>query len=170
MKKLLLFFSILATSANANEDKFDRNFSELGYIGVNEALIESKQHFKKNIALPKNIPITFTHSFGRFLNPKGDWNDYLEVRYLDENSEGDDYVVEVRPINYKLPIREEMITERLKLKNGIYAIYSTTMYMGRNNLVFEMDDWQYILSLDKDVSDKASELLLEVAISINKRI
>lgn len=47
---LLLFSSIfLAASVYANEDKFDRNFSKLGYKEVDEALAESKQHFKKRL-------------------------------------------------------------------------------------------------------------------------
>ncbi|PYF01430.1 hypothetical protein [Ureibacillus chungkukjangi] len=165
---LLLFSSIfLAASVYANEDKFDRNFSKLGYKEVDEALAESKQHFKKEIVLPNEIPITFTHSFARFSNPEGDWNDKLEVRYVDEKSGDNDYKVEVRHIDYKLLIREEMIDKELKLNNGIRAIYSTTMFEKRNNLVFEMNEWQYILSLDEDVSDKPSEVLIKVANSID---
>ncbi|MBM7608776.1 hypothetical protein JOD29_002023 [Lysinibacillus composti] len=170
--RLLLFsffvFSIfLATSTYANEYKFDRNFSKVGYEEIDEALAKSEEHFKRNIALPNEIPITFTHSFGRFSNPKGDANDRLEVRYVDENAGANDYSIEVRPIDYKIPIREEMIDEELKLNNGTYAIYSTTMSMGTNNLVFEMNEWQYILSLNKDATDKALELLIEVANSID---
>ncbi|WP_404427118.1 hypothetical protein LG296_14870 [Ureibacillus chungkukjangi] len=164
---VFLFSSITLTpSAYANKDKFDRNFSKLGYKEVEEAVAESKQHFKKEIALPKEIPIPFTHILARFSNPEGDWNDKLEVRYVHEKTEGDDYKIEVRHIDYKLPIREEMIDEELKLNNGTSAIYSTIMYKKRNNLVFEMNGWQYILSMDEDVSDKASEILLKVANSI----
>lgn len=53
-----------------------------------------------------------------------------------------------------------------ELKNGVVANYMTIL--GFNVLVFEIDDWQYMISIDKRVSDKvAPEALLDIANSID---
>ncbi|WP_274310055.1 hypothetical protein [Solibacillus daqui] len=53
-----------------------------------------------------------------------------------------------------------------ELKKGIVATYMAIS--GFNVLVFERDDWQYMLSFDKRVSDKVTpETLLDIANSID---
>lgn len=52
------------------------------------------------------------------------------------------------------------------MKNDIQATYMTIS--GFNVLVFERDNWQYMLSVDRRVSDTVTpEVLVEIANSID---
>jgi len=90
MKKnsVLLFFVfvisiLLATYTYAKDVQVERSYLKLGYTAIDSALKESKKHFKKDIALPSVVPISFNQSFGRVVNQLGFANDYFEVVYLD---------------------------------------------------------------------------------------
>jgi hypothetical protein len=73
----------------------------------------------------------------------------------------------VKPVKFGLPIRKEHIDQTFKLKDGSQAIYSTTIARGFNLLVFEKNDWQYVLNINKAVSDQIKpEILVEIANSV----
>ena len=83
----------------------------------------------------------------------------------DEISENH-YKIVVRSLKYKLPIREKYVLKTFELKNGTVATYMTIS--GFNLLVFERDNWQYTLNIDKRVSDKVTpETLVDIANSID---
>lgn len=166
---LITFSFSTITNANYTSEEFQQSLFDIGFKEVNAALQESKNHFKKDIALPVQIPpIEFTHSFGRFSNLDGDINDEFEIEYRHINNPKNHYMIWVKPVKYGLPIRNEHIDQTLKLKDGSNAIYSTKISRGFNLLVFEKGSWQYILNINKAVSDKVtSDILVEIANSID---
>lgn len=108
-------------------------------------------------------PVAFTHSFGRFNNLDGE----NEIEYLHKDIPQNHYMIFVQPAKYGLPIRKEHIDRTLKLKDGSNAIYSTKFARGINLLAFEKDGFQYVLSVNKRISDKVtSEILMEITNSI----
>ncbi|MDX8363423.1 hypothetical protein [Cytobacillus sp. IB215316] len=130
---------------------------------------ESIDHFKRDIVLPVQIPsIEFTHSFGRFSDLEGVINDGFEIEYRHINKPKNHYMIRVRPVKYGLPIRNEHIKQSFKLIDGSKAIYSTNIARGFNLLIFEKNGWQYILNINKAVSDQVKpEILLEIANSLS---
>ena len=63
---------------------------------------------------------------------------------------------------------EKYKSKVFKLKNGTNATYIDDLKFGFNLLVFERDNWQYIFSVDADVSDKVTpEILVQIANSID---
>ena len=146
---------------------FEKTLFEIGYKEVYEALQESKAHFQRNIALSTQLPpIPFTHHFGRFSNLDGDMNDGFEIKYINKVSIHNHYSIRVRPVEYRLEFRQDYIQQSFKLKKGTEAIFST-MPLGMNFLLFENDGWQYMLLVDKRISDIVTpEVLVEIANSI----
>jgi hypothetical protein len=176
MKKnsVLLFFVfvisiLLATYTYAKDVQVERSYLKLGYTAIDSALKESKKHFKKDIALPSVVPISFNQSFGRVVNQLGFANDYFEVVYLDSKNGNNHYKIEVRPLKYKLPIEMEKVDEVVILNNGTKALYGTNTMQGFHCLIFEVNDWQYMLALDNDASDQNLQTLLDVANSIESK-
>ncbi|KAF0822022.1 hypothetical protein [Cytobacillus firmus] len=174
--KIIVLFIVLTFSissgaeANYTSEEFQQSLFDIGFKEVNAALQESKDHFKKDIALPVQIPpIEFTHSFGRLSDLDGDINDGFEIEYRHINKPKNHYMIMVKPVKYGLPIRKEHIEQTFKLKDGSKAIYSTNIARGFNLLVFEKNGWQYILNINKSVSDQVQpEILLEIANSIRQ--
>ena len=146
---------------------FEKTLFEIGYKEVYEALQESKAHFQRDIALPTQLPpIPFTHHFGRLTNLEGDMNDGFEIKYLNKNLSQNHYAIRVRPVEYRLEFRQDYIKQYFKLNNGTEAIFSTKP-LGMNFLLFENDGWQYMLLVDKRISDiVTTEVLVEIANSI----
>lgn len=162
----VLFLAFMTTSSYAKNYRFEQNYLDGGYVEINKALKQSEQHFKRDIALPLQLPpIPFTHSFGRFTDLEGSENDYLEIKYLNQNSGKNHYQIHVRSLDSKIKFDEKKIDQVLKMNDGNEAIFSTTV-SGFNILVFDKNGFQYTLSLDKRVSDKAADILLEIANSI----
>ncbi|ATP40873.1 hypothetical protein CSE16_12915 [Solibacillus sp. R5-41] len=163
----VLIFVFMTTASYAKNYQFEKKFLDIGYEEVNKAVEKSKKHFKQEIALPLQIPpITFTHNFGRFNNSEGSDNDSLEIKYINKNTGENHYQIQVRPIDFKVKFEGEKIDRTLKLNDGNDAIYSTAV-TGFNILTFDKNGLQYILSLDKKVSDNALEILMEIANSIS---
>ncbi|WP_419887652.1 hypothetical protein ACN6MT_19705 [Neobacillus niacini] len=165
---LTFSFSFVA-NANYTSEEFQQSFFKIGYKGIYEALDENNKHFKQSIALPVQLPsITFTHGFGRFSNLDGESNDKLEINYLNKDVPQNHYKIFVQPVKYGLEFREDLIDQRLKTKDGNEALYSTKAVRDFNLLVFKKNEFQYILSVDKRISDKVTpELLVEIADSIS---
>jgi hypothetical protein len=79
------------------------------------------------------------------------------------------YMIRVHPVKYGLPIRKEHIDQALKLKDRSKAVYATKIVRGFNLLVYERNGFQYVLSVDKRISDKVtSKILMEIANSVTK--
>ena len=163
----LLFFLTMYATANDKPDPYEEIYPEIGYKTVEYALDDFEQHFKQKPKLPLRVPpISFTHHFGRFSDLDGDINDSFEVKFINDQLSENHYKIDVRPIKNNIPIREKYVIKTFELKNGIVATYMTIS--GFYVLVFERDDWQYMLSIDKRVSDKVTpETLLDIANSID---
>ncbi|AOV07072.1 hypothetical protein [Sporosarcina ureilytica] len=163
----LLFFVTVFAAAHDNPRPYEEIYPEIGYKTVDEALNDFEQHFNQSLKLPLRVPpLIFTHYFGRFNNSEGDINDSFEVIFINDQSSENHYNISVRPIKYKVPVQEKYVLETFTLKNGNEAIYLT--FSGFNILVFERDNWQYMLQIDKRVSNKVtSETLLDIANSMD---
>lgn len=163
----LLFFLTIDATANDKPSPYEEIYPEIGYKTVEAALDEFEQHFKQKLKLPLRVPpISFTHHFGRFSDLDGDMNDAFEVKFINDQLSENHYKINVRPVKNYIPIREKYVVKTYELKNGVVANYMTIL--GFNVLVFEIDDWQYMISIDKRVSDKvAPEALLDIANSID---
>lgn len=162
---LLFFLSIYAT-ANDKSSHYEEIYPEIGYKTVDDALEDIEQHFKQKLKLPLRVPpISFTHHFGRFSDLDGVNNNSFELKFINDQLSENHYKIDVRPIKNNIPIREKYVIKTFRLKNGVVANYMTIS--GFNVLVFERDGWQYMLSIDKRVSDKVTpETLLDIANSI----
>lgn len=163
----LLFYMTMYATANDKPRPYEEIYFELGYKTVEDALDDFEHHFKQKLKLPLRVPpISFTHHFGRFNNLDGDINDSFEVTFINEQLSENHYKINVRPIKNNIPIREKYVVKTYELNNGVVATYMTIS--GFNVLVFKIDDWQYMLSVDKRVSDKVPpETLLDIANSID---
>ncbi|MCM3238829.1 hypothetical protein M3589_13975 [Heyndrickxia oleronia] len=177
MKRINLIVLLLLNFIGSNEKAFantnylprpfEEIFPEVGYKSVEEAIKEFEDYFKQDLKLPlRQPPITFTHRFGRFSNLEGDSNDSFEVKFISDKSPENHYKINVHPIKHKISIPDKYFLKLVKLKNGNDATYMNVS--GFNILVFERDNWQYFLSIDKRLSRKVTlEMLVEIADSIN---
>ncbi|WP_244951523.1 hypothetical protein [Sutcliffiella horikoshii] len=154
--------------ANYTSEEFQESLFEIGYKSIYEAINEGNEHFNQEIALPVQLPpVAFTHSFGRFDNLDGDVNDKYDIEYVNKDTPQNHYKISIQPVKYGMDFRDNHIDQKIKLDDGNEAIYSTKAVNGFNLLVFERDKFQYILSVDKRISDIAtSDILVEIANSI----
>ncbi len=150
-------------AANGQPKPFEEIYPQIGYTSVEEAISKFEQHFKRDLKLPVRVPpLSFTHHFGRFNDLDGDINDSLEIQFLNDDSPGHHYKIDIRPIGHKIPMRAN---DNYELRNGTKAIYTNVTNF--NLLVFEKYGWQYILSVDKRASDQVTaDVLVEIANSI----
>lgn len=173
----MLVFSILIFDANSetasattnNETRpFEEIYPEIGYKTVEEAVKEFEQHFKQDLKLPLRLPpLTFTHHFGRFNDADGEINDSLELEFISDISSENHYFIFVRPIEHRIQIKDKRIVKIFKLKNGNKAKF-INVSESIEALVFERDNWQYMLSIPKGVSEKVTpEALVKIANSID---
>lgn len=167
---IIFTFSISrGVKANYTSEEFQKSFFIIGYTELYDAVQESNKHFKRDIALPVQIPpIEFTHSFGRLIDLDGDTNDEFEIEYRHINNPKNHYMIWVKPVKHGIPIRKEQIDQTFELKDGTKASYSTKIARRFNLLVFEKNGCQYVLNINKAVSDKVTpEILVEIANSVN---
>lgn len=157
-------------SANTGDtpSPLEELFFEIGYQSVDEALEEFEQHFKEELKLPTRLPpISFTHQFGRFNNLDGEINDMFEVSFINEQLVDHHFKIDVRLLKHKIPF-EQYESKIFKLKNGKNANYIENQIRGFNLLIFETDHWQYVFSIDQDVSNEVTpEILMQIANSID---
>lgn len=150
-----------------NPPSLEEMHTKIGYKSVEKALKEFENHVKQDVKLPTIKPsIPFTHQFGRFTEDKKyDINDTLEIQFLNEKSSGNHYKVDIRPLKSKLVFKNKGNQQVYTLQNGQKAIYMVDRLF--NFLVFEKDNCQYMLGIDKKVSNKVSpEILVQIANSI----
>lgn len=175
---LLFFalFSILISGlddgvvyANPNDTPppLEEMYTQIGYKSVEEAVKEFENHFKREVKLPFIVPpVPFTHQFGRFNDLDDDLNDSLDIEFINEKSPVNHYKVLIRPVIHKIPIRNKDVLKVIELRNGNDAKFIEVS--GFNVLVFESDNWQYMIGIDKRVANQVtSDLLVEIANSID---
>ena len=162
-----LFLLTLHVSAKDKPSSYEKIYPEIGYKSVEKAVSDFEQHFNQKLKLPLRVPpISFTHHFGRFSDSKYEGNDSFEVTLINDQLSENHYKIDIRPLKYKLPLREKYVVKAYELKNGIVATYMSIS--GFNVLVFERDNLQYMLSIDKRVSNKVTpETLVDIANSID---
>ncbi|MGE7927598.1 hypothetical protein [Lysinibacillus xylanilyticus] len=162
-----LFLLTLHVSAKDKPSPYEKTYPEIGYKSVEKAVSDFEQHFNQKLKLPLRVPpISFTHHFGRFSDSKYEGNDTFEVTLINDHLSENHYKIDIRPLKYKLPLREKYVVKTYELKNEIVATYMTIS--GFNVLVFERDNLQYMLSIDKRVSNKVTpETLVDIANSID---
>ncbi|USK32581.1 hypothetical protein LIT25_18545 [Bacillus sp. F19] len=160
----LCFISFGLVNANGKDEHppLEKGFFEIGYKTVEKALDECENHFNKNIELPyKMPPIEFTHYFGRCSKDFG-INNNFEIEYLNENLSENHYQVTVRPREHRIKFKQRNIARKIKMDKGSALLLNNPN--GVNILVFERDDWQYMLSVDKRVSERVPvEVLVDIA-------
>ena len=163
-----LYYGTVNAKPNDTPQSFEEIFTEVGYKSVADALDDFEHHFNQELKLPTRVPpISFTHYFGRFSNLDGEINDTLEVKFISDQLPDNHFKMDVRPIQHKITF-EKYKSKVFKLKNGTNATYIDDLKVGFNLLVFERDNWQYMFSVDADVSDKVTpEILVQIANSID---
>lgn len=168
-----LFLSVLVkANANYSSEKFQKSLFDIGFKEVSVALEESNKHFNGDIPLPVQIPpIAFTHAFGRLSDLNGEINDGFEIEYRHKDKLKNHYMIWIKPAKYGLPIRNDEIDQTIQLKDGSKAIYSSKISRGFNLLVFEKNGWQYVLNINKAVSDQVPpQILSEIANSVESTV
>jgi hypothetical protein len=164
---LTFTFSFVA-KADYSSEEFQKTFFEIGYTGIHQALKDSSIHFNRNIELPVELPpIAFTHSFARVGDIEDKPNDKLEIKYINKDIPQNHYKIFVQPVKYGIDFRDNLFDQKIKLNDGNEALYSTKAVRSFNLLVFEKNGFQYVLSVDKRISNKVTpEILVEIANSI----
>lgn len=167
MKKLnLLFIFILFFGMNqtvVNGEDLAEIYLEGGYKETNVALKETEDYLKLDIPLPTRLPpVAFTHNFGQFSTlgiPQ------LEITYLNENSGTTHYKILITSLKYKQEFKDGPNTHKIKLSDGIQAVYVTTENF--NLFVFEKGEIQYTFMVDNLHPDEfTKETLVKIADSI----
>ena len=75
---------------------------------------------------------------------------------------------DISEYNEIINFAEKYISKTFKLENGNNATYIENPRIGFNLFIFERDNWQYMFSVDKKVSDKVTpEILVQIANSID---
>ncbi|WP_435371928.1 hypothetical protein [Sporosarcina luteola] len=163
-----LYVGTVNAKRNDTPKSFEELFPEIGYKSVAAAVNDFEHHLNQDLKLPTRVPpISFTHYFGRFSNLDGEINDTLEVKFISDQLPDHHFKIDVRPIQHKITIGKYK-SKVFKMKNGTTATYIDDLKFGFNMLVFERDNWQYMFSVDADVSDKVTpEILVQIANSID---
>ena len=112
-------------------------------------------------------PVPTKKHFGRFNNYlESEGDESFEVTFINDQNSENHYKIDIRLIKYGIPIREKYVLKTFELNNGNEATYMTISSF--NVHVFERENWQYALNIDKRVSDKVtSEILVDIANSID---
>lgn len=175
MKSFTILFSIIGLLSSSIDGQaamkdvpkqFEVIYPEIGYTTIDEAVSEFEKYVKTDVELPTRIPpIPFTHAVGRYSNLEDGMNVSLEVKYFHDMKPENHFKIEVRSIKNKIQFRDTLILNTYVLKNGNKAEYISHAHV--NLLVFEQDQWQYILSVDKRISKEINgDVLTSIANSI----
>lgn len=147
-----------AFASPSNErEPLENYYLRYGYTSMNRALKECEEHFNRDIYLSIKLPkVAFTHQLARC--NKGGTNSEFEIEYLNEMDASRHFHISVHPYENRLsgvPFQND-IKKTITLKNGNKAIFGTTPASRNrepiaNVLVFEKNNLQYILSVDKRI-------------------
>ncbi|RIW26867.1 hypothetical protein D3H55_23425 [Bacillus salacetis] len=150
---ILFVISAVPALSNGTSENTSKNiYRELGYKPVDEAAEDFKTHFKMELALPLRVPpIPFTHAMGRINDLNGEEQDSFEVKYINDKVPDNHYKITIRPLRHKVEYKKEEIKKNLQLERGTKAVYLD--HSGFNVLVFERGNLQYMLSINKRVSE-----------------
>ncbi|WP_240338360.1 hypothetical protein [Peribacillus alkalitolerans] len=177
MKRTLCIFIILLTSASISEityaesndipNQYEDFYLGIGYQSSEKALKAFENHLKQDVKLPLRLPsIAFTHQFGRFINLEGDVNDSFEVKYINDKLPENHYKIDIRLVENGFQLRDHNILNTYELRDGNKASY--LKIFGFNLLVFNKDNFQYVLSIDKRIENEVTpENLVEIANSMD---
>ncbi len=173
MRKFLIFtfaFFIcfgVVKNIKAERNSFEINYFDLGYEEISQSLQKSEKKFNRRIMLPTQVPpVSFTHIFGRFHDSVGQENDQLEIKFINKDLGQNHYTIRIKPIEYAIKIKVTQIDQKLTLSDGSEAVFSTQV-TGFSILVFERNNLEYILSLDKLYSNEETKtVLVNIANSI----
>ncbi len=113
--------------------------------------------------------VEFTHRLGRCNDISGTINDQFEIEYLNATKPSHHYMIRIAPSENKVDFKNKRgVIRSYVLKDGAEALYLRSPGGGYFKLlVFEKDDWQYILSIDDRIKNKVSaEELVRIAESI----
>ncbi|KAA0548987.1 DUF4367 domain-containing protein [Bacillus sp. BGMRC 2118] len=146
---------------------FEVMYPEVGYTSIDKAVSEFEKYTKAEVQIPTRLPpISFTHAYGRFSNINDGMNVSLEIKYIHDAKQENHFKMDIRPLKNKIQFRDTLILNTYVLKNGNKAEYISHTHF--NMLVFEQDDWQYILSVDKRIAEEINgDVLTSIANSID---
>ncbi|MGG2066096.1 hypothetical protein [Bacillus sp. S14(2024)] len=165
-----LIISVINTPARAQEQQsFEKFWYKIGYKSIGEAITECEKLFQRGITLPTMVPsVEFTHQFGRCNNSEYNVNDSFEIEYINEHTGKKHYMIRVRPLKYKIPIKQELTKGVYTLKDKSKAIlFRIRESSNLDTLTFERNGWQYMLIIDSRGLDKASsKVLVQIANTI----
>ncbi|WP_188207093.1 hypothetical protein [Alkalibacillus aidingensis] len=151
-----------------NPKPFEESFPDLGYTTVEEAVGAFEEYYGRSVTLPLRVPpIEFTHQFGRFKN--GEENQLghsLEITFLNEELLINHYKIDIRPLEEKIPIENKETLGKYSLNYGNEAKYIAIA--GFNVFVFEKEGWQYMISIDRRITELITpDNLVDIANSID---
>lgn len=159
-----LYIGKVNANSHLQPRSIEESYIEIGYKSVGEALRDYEQYYKEDLQLPLRVPpVVYTHVFARTI--EGDKGDLFEMKFINENSHKNNFLINVAPKDSFEILDKEIINE-LKLKGGNTAYL---LDIGKAILlIFEKDNLQYRFSLDKRTSEKITpEILVQVANSID---
>lgn len=166
----MIFFVFTAQGLAETQKEFNKRNEdvafEMGYTTIEEAIDTCEKHYGKQIVLPYKVPaIPFSIKVGRCSTElEGERNDGFEVKYIHMNAPDNHFMIWVKPNKYGLNLTDKKFEKRFKLDNGSEALYYTNAFLAFNAMVFERDGWQYVMTIDKKVSDEVPpEALVEIA-------
>ena len=166
---LFVFCLFIETSdgtvfANSKETTpyFEDHSVRVGYKTVDEAVSEFEKSCDCVVKLPTMIPdLQFTHEFGAFYKDHKDrQKDLLQIRFVNREQKNNIFKIDVRPNIVSYEGKEYTLQDGSK---GIYVEHHIF-----HVFVFEKNNLQYIVRIDKNVSDiDPSKVLMDIANSVN---
>lgn len=168
---LILLLTSISTVYAQPDDKqtsYEEIYTEWGYTNLNKAIAVFENHFDKELELPLRVPpLSFTHQFGKFNDSEGDINDTLELQFTSEIHPENHYKINVKPHKNRITINERQLVNTYKLEDESTASYIRIGPSKKAHfyaLLFQRNGWQYILSVDKRVTDTVTpEVLVKIA-------
>ncbi|WOV84391.1 hypothetical protein PGH26_00135 [Sporosarcina jeotgali] len=90
------------------------------------------------------------------------------MAFINDQLSENHFKIEVRAVAHKIEFSDKEVLKTFKLDNANTARYMEKPISGFNLLEFERDNWQYVFSIDKKVSDRITpEILVQIANSID---
>ncbi|PYF06773.1 carbon monoxide dehydrogenase [Ureibacillus chungkukjangi] len=175
MKKIfpLLLLFVMGFTIETGDEKVFANSKEttpyyedhsvrVGYKTVDEAVSEFEKNCDCVVKLPAMIPdLKFTHEFGAYYKDHKDrQKDLLQIRFVNREQKNNIFKIDVRPSKVSYEGKEYTLQDGSK---GIYVEHHIF-----HVFVFEKNNLQYIVRIDKNASDiDPSKALMDVANSVN---